>query len=98
MRRSLTLRHAALALVLCAFALLIGPARAPAEEAAQHDGSTHAAPAAKAADSPAAAGCPYAEGGACCGECREKAAQGQPQNQAEMDCPCKRAKKAREGA
>ena len=37
-------------------------------------------------------------GGACCGSCQEKMAQGQPAEKAMAGCPCQRARQARERA
>ncbi len=87
----------ALIAVGCAFALVaLISVRLLAEEAAKgQEKTTQSAPAQKPAQ-PGMADCPYAEAGACCGECQEKAAQGQAAGQ-DMDCPCKRAKKARKG-
>ena len=76
--------------------LLSGSVRTMAEDAVQHpQPPAQAAP----ADQPSgAAGCPYAEKGACCGDCQEKAQQGKTAEEAHADCPCKRAKQSQQGS
>ncbi|MDX2168278.1 MAG: hypothetical protein SF182_14485 [Deltaproteobacteria bacterium] len=51
-----------------------------------------------AAPQGAAAPCPYAEGGTCCGTCQEKQQEAGAAPAEMGDCPCKRAKAAREAA
>lgn len=64
----------------------------------EHGDATHAAPAQQPADAGGAAGCPHNPDGPCCGACQEQMKQGQPKAEAEMDCPCKRAKQAQQGS
>lgn len=45
-----------------------------------------------------AAPCPYADGGTCCGTCQEKQKEAAAAPADMGDCPCKRAKAAREAA
>ena len=55
-----------------------------------------AAPAAEKGD--AAAPCPYAEGGVCCGTCQEKQKEAGAAAAEMGDCPCKRAAAAKAAA
>jgi hypothetical protein len=77
------MRNALRTLLVAAVVSLAAPLTLHAESAAPQAG---------------AAPCPYAEGGTCCGTCQEKQKEAAVAPADMGDCPCKRAKAAREAA
>ena len=84
---------------LCAF-LTLASSRLLAEDEAQASAGPERAQTAQ--DAPVAPasmeGCPNAGGGPCCSECRERLQEGKAESEAVPDCPCKRAKRLRQGS